>query len=348
MGMRNAGMRMVVISAFFGFMCMEQVFASATDSMWVKTGANNIYNRYQSNGVLIGTTNAPGTNSKFQVNGGVAIGYNSSTATALNGLTVSGPVSLGTTNVPGSGTVLLANGGAVIGSNTAGTTAPANGIQVYGNGIFQGRLDIIGQVLMSGTTPSLETRGAIYTNTTVYAAPAAGTYGGNGDKIIFWPGVTPNVYPYSLGINSNTLWYSVPSGATHKWYIGGASTMQIASNGTVCIGTTTPGTSYKLVVEGKIGAREVVVTRATWADHVFNDDYNLKPLNKVAEYVKTHKHLEGIPTAAEVKKNGVPVGEMQAKLLQKVEELTLYTIAMKKENDELRTKVEELEKRMGR
>jgi hypothetical protein len=118
--------------------------------------------------------------------------------------------------------------------------------------------------------------------------------------------------------------------------------------GCLAIGTTTPGTSYKLVVEGKLGAREVVVTKAAWADYVFKDGYNLKPLDKVEEYVKTHKHLEGIPTQTEVNKNGVAVGEMQAKLLQKVEELTLYTIAMKKENDELKTKVEALEKKVGR
>ena len=85
-----------------------------------------------------------------------------------------------------------------------------------------------------------------------------------------------------------------------------------------------------------------------WSDFVFKDDYKLKPLDKVAEYVEKHKHLEGIPTEAEVKKNGVSVGEMQAKLLQKVEELTLYTIAIKKENDELKTKMCELENRIGR
>lgn len=122
----------------------------------------------------------------------------------------------------------------------------------------------------------------------------------------------------------------------------------IASNGTVCIGTTNPGTSYKLVVEGKIGAREVLVTQATWADNVLKNDYKLKPLEKVAKYIQDNKHLEGIPTDAEVKKNGVSVGDMQAKLLQKVEELTLYTIAIKKENDELRAKMCELEKRIGK
>lgn len=121
--------------------------------------------------------------------------------------------------------------------------------------------------------------------------------------------------------------------------------MRITSSGAVAIGTTSPGT-YMLAVKGKIGAKEVVVTQTGWSDYVFKDDYNLKPLEKVAEYVKKNKHLEGIPTQADVKKNGVAVGDMQAKLLRKVEELTLYTIAMKKENDELRARMSELEKRI--
>lgn len=184
------------------------------------------------------------------------------------------------------------------------------------------------------------------------AATASGTVLG----VIDGNGVNPN----STAANAARIWFVQDGSGLNNLIPGwisfwtGTNTaapseqMRITSNGTVAIGTTSPGTSYRLVVNGKVGAREVVVTQGTWSDFVFNDDYKLKPLDKVAEYVKKNKHLEGIPTAAEVKKSGVPVGEMQAKLLQKVEELTLYTIAMKKENDELRTKVEDLEKRIGR
>jgi hypothetical protein len=118
-------------------------------------------------------------------------------------------------------------------------------------------------------------------------------------------------------------------------------------SGNVGIGTTNPG-SFKLAVEGKVGAREVVVTQAAWSDFVFKDDYKLKPLAQVADYVKKNKHLEGVPTEAEVKKNGISIGEMQAKLLEKVEELTLHVIAMKKENDELKAKVGDLERKIER
>ena len=83
-------------------------------------------------------------------------------------------------------------------------------------------------------------------------------------------------------------------------------------SGCVGIGAIPSTTStYKLIVEGKIGAREIVVTTAAWADHVFSSDYNLKPLNEVEKFIKTNKHLEGIPTEKEVKATGIPIGEMQ-------------------------------------
>lgn len=114
-------------------------------------------------------------------------------------------------------------------------------------------------------------------------------------------------------------------------------------SGPVGIGTTTTG-SCKLAVAGKIAAREVIVTQASsWPDYVFQNDYKLTSLAEVEKQIKRDGHLDGIPSAAEVKKNGVPVGEMQAKVLQKVEELTLHMIDIQKENDELKLKVSKLE-----
>ena len=119
-------------------------------------------------------------------------------------------------------------------------------------------------------------------------------------------------------------------------------------SGQVGIGTTAVGT-FKLAVEGKIGAREVVVTQATpWPDFVFKNDYKLKPLEQVEKQIKEHKHLENIPTEVEVRKNGVSVGEMQAKLLQKVEELTLYMIELQKDNQQLKRQMNELKRQIDK
>jgi hypothetical protein len=68
-----------------------------------------------------------------------------------------------------------------------------------------------------------------------------------------------------------------------------------------------------------------------WADYVFAEDYTLKPLEELSSFIKTNKHLPNIPTAKEVEINGIELGEMNAKLLEKVEELSLYIIQQIKE-----------------
>ena len=112
--------------------------------------------------------------------------------------------------------------------------------------------------------------------------------------------------------------------------------MRISSNGNVGIGTTDPG-SYKLAVKGKVGCGELVVTDVSkWADFVFDSNYDLMSLSELDAFIKENKHLPEIPTTKEVSENGVSVGEMNAKLLQKIEELTLYVIELKKENDKIK------------
>ncbi len=112
------------------------------------------------------------------------------------------------------------------------------------------------------------------------------------------------------------------------------------------IGTRTTG-SHKLAVEGSIGAREIKVEANTWSDFVFYDDYQLPTLKEVENHINEKGHLKDIPSAKEVEENGIFLGEMDAKLLQKIEELTLYTIAQDKEIKELKkqnSKIEKLEK----
>jgi hypothetical protein len=118
--------------------------------------------------------------------------------------------------------------------------------------------------------------------------------------------------------------------------IGGR--LKVLENGNIGIGTTDPGT-YKLAVEGKIGAREVEVKTGSWADFVFAKEYKLPSLETVELYIKAEKHLPNIPSADEVKTNGINLGEMNAKLLQKIEELTLYAIEQQKRIDQLEMKI---------
>ena len=134
-------------------------------------------------------------------------------------------------------------------------------------------------------------------------------------------------------------------------------TFVVKSNGKVEIGSGTgtagrriPGTvshtlddNYLLSVDGKIVSREsVILASGDWSDYVFNEDYNLASLEEVEHQIKTEKHLADVPSAADVEKHGINLGEMQATLLKKIEELTLYMIKMNKENNELRAEVNTL------
>lgn len=113
--------------------------------------------------------------------------------------------------------------------------------------------------------------------------------------------------------------------------------MSLTGNGNVMIGASKPATAYKLSVGGKIMCEELkVLLRASWPDYVFNNDYKRMSIDELDRYIKTNKHLPGVAPAAELENNGVEVGEMQRILMEKVEELTLYIIELKKQNDELR------------
>ncbi len=113
----------------------------------------------------------------------------------------------------------------------------------------------------------------------------------------------------------------------------GGALMTILPNGNIGIGTVNP--TYKLSVLGKIRTTEVTVENG-WADYVFDKNYRLKPLDEVEKFIEQNNHLPGIPSAAEVVKNGLQLGDTQKKMMEKIEELTLYIIALKKEVDALK------------
>lgn len=100
--------------------------------------------------------------------------------------------------------------------------------------------------------------------------------------------------------------------------------------------------NFRLSVNGTIRATEIVVETG-WADFVFEDDYKLKSLNEVEDFINKNGHLPEVPSAEEIQKNGASVGEIQTVLLQKIEELTLYTIEQQKKLDEISKTLEILE-----
>ncbi|MCE9612788.1 MAG: hypothetical protein K8T26_00840 [Lentisphaerae bacterium] len=121
----------------------------------------------------------------------------------------------------------------------------------------------------------------------------------------------------------------------------GNTQLVVLANGYIGIGTANP--TNALAVNGTIKAKEIVVTLDGWSDYVFADGYALRPLSEVESYVQHNGHLPGIPSAADVQLHGVDVGRMHARLLEKIEELTLYVIQLQKENEALRERIDHLD-----
>ncbi len=115
-----------------------------------------------------------------------------------------------------------------------------------------------------------------------------------------------------------------------------------SATGNVGIGTENFG-PYKLAVLGKIRSNEIVVENG-WADYVFNENYQLLPLEQVEEFIQKNKHLPNIPSAKEVSENGLNLGDTQKRMMEKIEELTLYIIEMKKEITSLTNQVTAVKK----
>ncbi len=149
-------------------------------------------------------------------------------------------------------------------------------------------------------------------------------------------------YIESIDRNTNSgmdMAYYISGNKSHRFYNNAIERVRITGDGNVLIGKTTQtNTAYKLDVNGKARANEIVVN-TTGADFVFEDNYRLRPLAEVESFVKQNKHLPEIPTAKAMQQEGVGVSELQTKLLQKVEELTLYIIQQQKEIDELKKKL---------
>ena len=118
---------------------------------------------------------------------------------------------------------------------------------------------------------------------------------------------------------------------------GSASTngLFVGTNGNVRIGAGSGNPSNALEVNGIVRTKEVLVEITGWSDFVFEKDYKLMSLAEVEQFVKQHGHLPDIPSANEVEENGIGLGEMNALLLQKIEEMTLHLIEMEKRIQEL-------------
>jgi hypothetical protein len=121
--------------------------------------------------------------------------------------------------------------------------------------------------------------------------------------------------------------------------------MRLTDDGSLAIGTT-DARGYKLAVAGRTITEEVVVKlQGNWPDYVFEKQYKLTTLSELEQYILNNKHLPDVPTASEVNQNGLNLGEMNAVLLKKVEELTLYLIQQDAKIRELQDRLSAIEQK---
>ncbi|WBV61636.1 DUF4200 domain-containing protein [Chryseobacterium camelliae] len=140
--------------------------------------------------------------------------------------------------------------------------------------------------------------------------------------------------------------YNLPKGTYYGAGDITAKTSNFAAlaNGNVGIGVSNPLNT--LDVNGLIHAKEVKVDLQNWPDYVFKKEYDLKSLSEVEKFIKENGHLPNIDSATDMVKNGAKLGEMNVKLLEKIEELTLYTIEQNKQLKSQSEKIEILEEKL--
>jgi hypothetical protein len=141
---------------------------------------------------------------------------------------------------------------------------------------------------------------------------------------------------------------TTPPASMRNWNLTGNNLLN-SNTGYVAIGglpTNTPSdTAIKLSVKGTIFAKKLTVTQSLWPDYVFTPDYKLLTLQQLETFIQKNKHLPGITAAKQVEKNGLNVGDNQAALLQKIEELTLYIIDMNKKLEQQQKQIQALQQK---
>lgn len=165
------------------------------------------------------------------------------------------------------------------------------------------------------------------------------------------PAIATPTKVLTLDANGNVVLGGVPatSVSAQVWTIDGSNAAQTTATAVVIgTGVTVPsGNPYGLYVGRGILAEKVRVAvngTSFWADYVFDTKYKLASLKSVEKYIKENNHLPNVPSAQEVAEKGIDFAEMQATLLRKVEELTLYSIQQQKEIEKLKKEMKKLKK----
>jgi len=212
-----------------------------------------------------------------------------------------------------------------------GTTVPASKFEVHDAVLLSSGRSLGSFTLGSGTGTLYEIAGSQRgTDETNQSQGGFGIISGSHQ-------ISPVIWMYG---NQESNAFQVKKKNYNATVQAGTTLLHVGGNGRVGIGTATP--EAKLTVSGSVNSREVKVTVDAGAYFVFHSDYKLRTLAETEAFINQNQHLPEIASAEEMVDDGLELGKMNIKLLQKVEELTLYLIEQKKEIQELQKEVSEL------
>jgi hypothetical protein len=252
-------------------------------------------------------------------------GFSANAIAIFNGSTTAEDIVLYNRNDPGAGLLVLKDSGNV----GIGTSSPSQKLTVKGSiSIESASLANAGVGSSDLALPyGSAVRFANDVNNATMPMVTLGNYDGKANTLR----IGTDAWPSQITFRTGDLYSS---------NVGGQR-MIIDNQGNVGIGTTNP--TQKLSVNGTVRAKEVIVDTG-WSDFVFDESYKLTTLSETEAFVKAEKHLPGVPSAKEVAEHGISVGEMQAKLLAKIEELTLHQIEQDKRLNAAYQRIEHLER----
>jgi len=250
-------------------------------------------------------------------------------------ITAGGDLSAESANIAGN-TYISGNVGIGISSTThklhvVGNTF-LNGNVGIGKAPTQRKLDVNGDIAAQGTfvlnegTPYCTSFGSAYSSLLNFGSSYIGFNAtrNNGNWALAGDGANNGGGVIYTNVWGEMYFASIPSTGANPQTLTDA---QVKSN-----------IKLSLSANGKLRAKEITVSLAGWPDYVFEENYNLLPLVEVEQYIKQNSRLPQVPSAQEIEENGLDLGDMQGKLLLKIEELTLYIIDLEKRLSEIESK----------